>query len=77
MITISPITSEQTQKLIDNIKSHGSSVDLRSGQYVITGHGITAMAKIEGSILTVTVQRKPFYVSLKMIEDGLNSAIAL
>ena len=73
---ISPITQTQIDSLVLNLKDHGSIVqsDPTEG-YQISGHGIQAMAKFDGSSLIVVVIHKPFFVSMDMIENGLKSSL--
>lgn len=74
------VTQSNIDSLLADLKSHNSSStvqDQGNGNYVILGHGIRSVAVYDGKSLTVTVTSKPFYVSMSMIEDGINKALGI
>ena len=76
MFTI-PATQDQVGNLIAKLQTHNSTVSNPSpNQYVISGHGIYATASFDGTILSVSVSKKPFFVSMDMIENGLKSNLS-
>lgn len=78
MFTISPVTPPQIHSLIESLQEHNSTVtDTGNGSYTISGHGVFATAKFDGSSLSIDVTKKPFFVSLSMIENGIHSAISI
>ena len=76
MFTI-PATQTQIDKLILELQNHGTTVvnDPTEG-YQINGHGVYAIGKYDGTNLSVSVVKKPFFVPLSSIENGLKSALA-
>ena len=70
-------TPQKAQKLLDELHSSDTVVTgVWPGPFDINGHGINATASYADSMLTVIVLAKPFYVSVKMITNGIKERLA-
>lgn len=78
MFKVQPITADQVEKLINQLCSSGTTVQLLEvNKYQIIGHGITANAIYDETLgsLNVTVVHKPFFVPESAIQTGIFEAI--
>ena len=78
MFVLTGVTAAQIAALTKTVIASGSRMQQVAGiatkeQYEINGHNIQALASYEPATgdLTVTVQKKPFYVSINDIEKGI------
>lgn len=82
--TLSPVTQTQVDEIVTHLRGGGNSVGDQSTlgspnkTYSISGHGIDASAVYDPakSELTVSIQHKPFFVSMDHIEQGIQAALA-
>jgi len=78
MFILKPITSDQLDSLKSALAQHDTTISPQgAGTYIITGHGIVANAIFDlvDESLTVTVIKKPFYVSEGAIQSGIEGAL--
>ena len=77
-IVYEKIPAEQVAKLVAELPNYGSTVQSQgTGIYAVIGHGVSATAVYDGSTLTITVTKKPFYVSMDMIQRGMDLALGI
>ncbi len=71
IITFSDVKQEQVDRVISQISVGGSVHSQGNGVYLIDSHGIKASARLDGDTLTVSVDSKPFYMSMDMLEVSI------
>jgi len=75
---IYPVYEHQIEGLISNLKAHDTNVTPNAdGSYSISGHGVeaTAIFTPDNNELNISVAKKPFYVSMDRIQNGIEEAL--
>lgn len=80
MFIINNVTEAQFSSLDEQLTKNNTVVMLSPGYpdtYTIQGHNIVAIAIFDKvkSTLAVTINRKPFFITESMIQDGIVSAL--
>jgi len=78
MFTLPGITRAQIENLSAKLMGSGALMtEAPVNQWLIQGHGVSAKAQYDPntSVLTVTVNQKPFFVSIEHIEEGLKAQL--
>jgi hypothetical protein len=74
-------TRDQIATLLDKLKAAGASVLADEGpdSWAISGHGVEAVAQYAEAdqILQVSVIKKPWYVSIGVIESQLKNQLGM
>jgi hypothetical protein len=73
---VSGVTQDAFLKMQSKLVADGVAVDRnQTGGFDVEGHGVSALAYLSGTDLTVTIAKKPFYVTADHIKQGILDAL--
>jgi len=75
-ITLTDSPADAVQRAQNAAQQNGSQFNGDDTAGSFSGHGVYGTYIIVGQVVTVTITSKPFYVSMGMIQDGVQKLFA-